>query len=99
MCCPVVTRALLAVWPTRLFLCVLVVVLWPRVRRVLRAVVLVSDVRCALIAVVFYVVRVFPYRMAPTPTSQTPRGKSSPKRLPQNEVALGLACQDIPSAI
>jgi hypothetical protein len=59
MCCPVVTRALLAVWPTRLFLCVLVVVLWPRVRRVLRAMVLVSDVRCALIAVVFYVVRVF----------------------------------------
>ena len=56
---PVATRALLAVWPTRLFFCVLVVVLWPRLRRVIRAVVLVGGMRCVLFAVVFYVVYVF----------------------------------------
>jgi len=56
---PVATRALLAVWPTRLFFYVLVVVLWPRLRRVLRAVVLVGGIRCVLFAVVFYVVHVF----------------------------------------
>ena len=56
---PVATRALLAVRPTRLFLCVLVVVLWPRLRRVLRAVGIVGGMKCVLFVVVFYVVRVF----------------------------------------
>ena len=36
-----------------------VVVLWPRLRRVLRAVVIVGGMKCVLFVVVFYVVHVF----------------------------------------
>ena len=66
--------------------CVLVVVLWPRLRRVLRAVVLVGGIRCVLFAVVFYVVHVF---CLPHCASQTPRWKSPPKRLTQNRSRAG----------
>jgi negative regulator of sigma E activity len=88
------------VWPTRLFLCVLVVVLWPRVRCVLRAVVRVGKVRCVLFAVVFYVVHVFSLPHGADPDiSDTQEGNRLQSALPKTEVALGFACQDFSSVI